>query len=381
MPIAGFPIITSKDATPDAALHAAPYTHIGGVLSGGDGAWLFDGNIKNISSKYGTFSAAGHYVQLRVFTSFRVWSLAISNNGTASGALAITRLAQDGVTWETVSGASDRASGNYVWSVTTPVLPPGEYKFSYGTAIRTDQEWFLEQPSDAVSLVEAGDGTLYGVSGTEFVAVGTAPCTEALLDQYGVDVFTLRGVTAESIALLPSGNLVVHSKASQPVRTNRYIVPLACVVRQARDYPLHEWAAVNQITLSATEYYSGIVRIALSVDRGVSWKTWKDGAWQTLDISDVAAFTADGMSAAVLGARVAADWAALIPSGTRRLRTAYLLDAPLKVSVASVNALTITGDVYGAWERYTPYQVGWLEGGARVQITAAGSYKINWPAL
>lgn len=368
-------------AKPEASMLEASYVRTKGSLSAGDGSALFDGNTGVTGTyDYGYFYKAADHVVLNVSTAFKVWVYPCSSYPTYKAALAITRLAQDGVTWETVSGALPRAETG--WSATTPVLPAGTYKFAYGSGARIDNEWFLERPSDTKTVVETANGALYGMSAGSFTSVGTTPCTEAVLDTYGMTPVDMSAVATSAWDALPAGSLVLHHKSkSLLVQTYCGILAQPRVVVQQTDYAMADWEAVTGVTLTATESKGGCVRVAVSVDSGTTWKTYADGTWQTLDITDVSAFTSSGLTPSSLSALSASVWAKLVPSAAFGMRFAYLLDPVVSGGVASVNTLTVTGNVKGAWVQDNAAKCGWLEGGARVQITAAGSYKINWPVL
>lgn len=236
----------------------------------------------------------------------------------------------------------------------------------------------LGSPFTASFLVQ--DGTdIKSISGGSWSVVGTAPATQAMFDANGMTDFSV--LSDANIRTLTSDTpkILYYTQATAPTSTVT-AVPNDKLIFPTGDIDLTSAQGINTVTLTASQSGAGAVRLIVSVDSGVTWKTWS-GAWTDIDSSDLAAVKAGGMDAATVNARVRADWDALM--GTSKLiRFAYYLGMDASTDTASTDELSMNLEMLGTWQSTLPgtdYTYEYPDNTTlRVKFLANGDFKVNY---
>lgn len=215
--------------------------------------------------------------------------------------------------------------------------------------------------------------------------VGQAPATEAMFTTYGM-------ASADNLV---EGNLKELTSASptilmyDPLSAAHTVTVTAApaspkLILPKADIRTQRFVSMTSATLTSTVSGNGVIRLIASNDKGITWKTFDGTNWVTIDATNLATVKASGMTPAVLNAITAAQWLALLGSGSAitPLRFGYYLEIAASTDVASTDLLTITAAMQGTWGVATPgtdYKYGYIGSEIlQVKIYSNGDFKINY---
>ena len=219
-----------------------------------------------------------------------------------------------------------------------------------------------------------------------WVVVGQAPVTEAMFDSSGMTSLAALGSAAYSLLENSTFSLLIWSKDPQIVPTVAMrAVPTRRIVFPNNDIDISSVGGINSVSLTAVQQGAGIVRVIVSVDSGITWKTWDSTtqSWVAIDPSDLNAVKNFGMTPTVVNERTRSDWDSLV-AGSRNIRFAFYLEQSSSADEASADELVANVDIQGVWWSAIPgvdYLYGYPHQNVlRVKLLASGDYKINYPA-
>lgn len=140
------------------------------------------------------------------------------------------------------------------------------------------------------------------------------------------------------------------------------------------------YEGINKATLTAALSGGAALKTIVTTDLN-SYKTYKNGAWQDIGPTDLAAVAANGIDYANLPNIPRAAWDTLL-SGVNKLGFAYLPTIAAVTDTCEVDELTLEVDLKGTWEMALPgtdYTYGYPDQSTlRVTIKTNGEYKINY---
>lgn len=192
--------------------------------------------------------------------------------------------------------------------------------------------------------------------GSTWVKIGDLPLTEEMFKTYGVDTLpaSMAGLSGTSPALYiyTDNPDVKANKNSNRFFIEKTVTSKPKVIIQNYDFNIHDGKSINK--LEAIVQYTkkdsnlndvttnGKIRIALSVDSGLSWLTYNinTSSFESIDITDSATFFANGINPTIL---TSLDYAALnaMIAQDRKLRFAYILDKPTLNDVCKLRKIKI----------------------------------------
>ncbi|MCM8710839.1 hypothetical protein M2651_07335 [Clostridium sp. SYSU_GA19001] len=192
--------------------------------------------------------------------------------------------------------------------------------------------------------------------GSTWTKIGDLPLTEEMFKTYGVDILpaSMAGLSGTSPALYiyTDNPDIKANKNSNRFFIEKTVTSKPKVIIQNYDFNIHDGKTINK--LEAIVQYTkkdsnlndvttnGKIRIALSVDSGLSWLTYNINAssFESIDITDSAAFLANGINPTIL---TSLDYAALnaMIAQDRKLRFAYILDKPTLNDVCKLRKIKI----------------------------------------
>lgn len=192
--------------------------------------------------------------------------------------------------------------------------------------------------------------------GTTWVKIGDLPLTEDMFKTYGVDTVpaSMAGLIGNSPALyIYTDNPEVKANKNN----NKFIIEKTVtskpkVIVQNYDFNIHDGKTIKviealvQYTKKDTNLNdvttNGKIRMALSIDSGVSWFTYNinTGKFDEIDILDITAFLANGINPTIL---TSLDYVVLntMIAQDRKLRFAYILEKPALNDVCKLRKIKI----------------------------------------
>lgn len=160
-------------------------------------------------------------------------------------------------------------------------------------------------------IVDGNDIKHWDASTSSYVKASELPLTADKFQTYGDDVCHKErtGIVSTS----PSLKIWSSSSEMQEPKITQTIKPKPVIVTMRDDISFSE-AYINDImnvvvTLENTG--SGIIVFIVSVDSGVSWKSWDGSSWILVDITNMQDVKSKGMTVAVLQGITEAQWTAL----------------------------------------------------------------------
>lgn len=118
------------------------------------------------------------------------------------------------------------------------------------------------------------------------------------------------------------------------------------VVKASGDISLAGVESIDTIALSSVVTGSGIAKVAMSFDGGMTYKAYTGGLWVTVDVNDKADFKTNGMTEAVMASldNVIID---MFRNGSDLLRFAYYVERADFASEAKHDSITVTVSMQG----------------------------------
>jgi len=192
--------------------------------------------------------------------------------------------------------------------------------------------------------------------GSTWTKIGDLPLTEEMFKTYGVDTLSasMAGLSGTSPALYiyTDNPDIKANKNSNRFFIEKTVTSKPKVIIQNYDFNIHDGKTINK--LEAIVQYTkkdsnlndvttnGKIRIALSVDSGLSWLTYNinTSSFESINITDFAAFLTNGINPSIL---TSIDYTALnaMIAQNRKLRFAYILDKPTLNDVCKLRKIKI----------------------------------------
>ena len=284
-----------------------------------------------------------------------IWNGVYSWTSTTSSSSAIER-------GNTAAGTCTTAatSGTAGFRPVFLVEPPKNYylfKKEDGTAHKYDGSAMVQVTSDWNALSDANKETAFLAASQELPLISLL----AGLGKYKTMVYS-----ADSSMATPSGAVSAAPK-------DRAVIPKGLI-------SLAGFEGIDSVSLSKTLSGAGAAVLAVTTNL-TTFKTFSGGAWVDIDISDVAAFKAGGITTTALSSLVRANWDA-ITTGEQGIGFAYLPTVEIASDVASVAEIDLTVDMKGAWTRAvhgTDFTYAYPKNNLlRIQLLTSGDYKVNY---
>ena len=157
-------------------------------------------------------------------------------------------------------------------------------------------------------------------------------------------------------------------------------IPKAVIVTPTKDISIRSVETIDSFTLNANIGGQGVVKVAVSFDRGNTWHTRKNNAWSEISL-EVSTMQIDGMDPTTLNAITSTEWSQL-RGASETIRFAYLLSMENETDILEVQDLVSQMDMKGTWKKAvhgSHYDYEYPNNDELlVTIFEGGDYKINY---
>jgi hypothetical protein len=157
-------------------------------------------------------------------------------------------------------------------------------------------------------------------------------------------------------------------------------IPKAVIVTPTKDISIRSVETIDSFTLNTNLGGQGMVKVAVSFDKGNTWHTRKDNAWSEISL-EVSTMQIDGMYSATLNAITSTEWSQL-RGASETIRFAYLLSMENETDILEVQDLVSQMDMKGTWKKAvhgSHYDYEYPNNDELlVTIFEGGDYKINY---
>lgn len=235
---------------------------------------------------------------------------------------------------------------------------------------------FLLQDADTTALYTI-------VNGVESYIINRTNPLESDFQTYG---FTNENDITQGIleAMSIGGNIKLLNYTDDLNITSKSVIhqyqSYPQLVKANGDINLKNVTGINSISITTNEVESGQVRMIVSVDSGITWKTWDGSNWQDVDISNLDNVKSFGMPSFIINGLSTVQWDLLI-NGVDGIRFAYYLEITGPLDVAEVDQLDVDFDYNGRWEKaehMADFDYFYENDLFTVQFFVDGDFKINY---
>lgn len=193
-------------------------------------------------------------------------------------------------------------------------------------------------------------------------------------------------MTHDIMRYLDNDKFKIHGYIEQPRQNDPAVimdaVPHPRVIYPKEDISLHSIYNIDKFTITGIETGQGVVRVILSIDKGVTWMTWDTitDTWRYIDNTSMIEVRGAGMTIDTFNARTTEDWMSF---GTKEIRFAYYLEQVEQTDGAATSLVTMQADMLGVWEKAKEkdYSYGYAnDNRLSIEFYTDGSYKVNYNA-
>lgn len=157
-------------------------------------------------------------------------------------------------------------------------------------------------------------------------------------------------------------------------------IPKAVIVTPIKDISIRSVETIDSFTLNTNMNGQGVVKVAVSFDKGNTWHTRKNNAWSEISL-EVSTMQIDGMDPTTLNAITSTEWSQL-RGASETIRFAYLLSKENESDILEVQDLVSQMDMKGTWKKAvhgSHYDYEYPNNDELlVTIFEGGDYKINY---
>ena len=384
---------------PSVELREVAYSIIGtkGFNGLGYGDGLFDGIVDSNYTLHGWYYDLGggspQYIDLQVDEAFNLWRRGSPGSACDDYNGGLKAYKWNGSSYVFHSNVQGRSIDG-AWTKCALNLPSGRWRFTdayndkggYSYYI-VDGEWFLEVANSDYILIKNGkninddiitlkSGNVVSLEKTQDQLISTDYINNGLL-KTAITSSMLSGLSSKfDILIYSDGSIAPTNDKITGTSFNKLILAKG-------DIDLRSANCFNSATLNSTTTGSSVIKLIVSVDSGVTWKTFSAGSWNNINptITDV---NNSGITKTVLNAITKTQWELLLTSIPEKIRFGYLLNQSLSTESCNTNSISINVDMLGVWRKQSDstgyyYDIGGRQGDLIIiSLLSSGDFKINY---
>lgn len=284
----------------------------------------------------------------------------------------------------TLNGSNDGVTFTEIQKITG--MHPSEVRYADLTVPATYRYFRVTgiDPGEQTSTWKnIGSFEAYGIGSKKVMVlqkIGDAPATKAMLDSCAMDDLSLIAGAMDSV-VNDEVQLLGWSPGMYDYTAKIDMTPADQIVKANWDIPLAHVNHVDYITLGYERSEGANLRILLSTDEGVIWKTMEDGEWVSINPTDLPSVATKGLTPEAFNSLTDVEWKALMTTD-KRIRIGYFLSMNSNQETLTVNSLTMQADINGEWEaaiHMEDYDYAYISNTRlEVELYTDGSYKINY---
>lgn len=230
-------------------------------------------------------------------------------------------------------------------------------------------------------IEDAGELKVYSHVTESWSIVGNAPAT---IENFNSDgMMSLAGIPWNDLTATVPNVLAATYYKDKEYEAEMIAIPTSRIIHPVSDITLVGVSGINSIKFTGEETNGGMVRMAISTDKGQSWKIWDNGSfvWSDIDISNETELRGFGMSMEMISNLTREDWDKLM-QGIETIRFAYYFEQDIYTDKAEIDQFEMNVEMLGAWSMAMPgvdYTYSYPSStDLLVTLMTDGSYKINY---
>jgi len=169
--------------------------------------------------------------------------------------------------------------------------------------------------------------------------VGDPPVTKSMFDLYGMNDISI--ISDDAIKNLVSDHFKILYCTNEEITNNNleYIaVPKPVVISSLENLIID--GNLKKVNLSAFSSENSILKIVVSTDNGVSWKSYKSNFWDNVNIANLNDVKNNGMSVEGLNSLTEQEWKQL--SSKNNIKIAFYLEQDSSSDLLSIDSMSVT---------------------------------------
>jgi TM2 domain-containing membrane protein YozV len=208
----------------------------------------------------------------------------------------------------------------------------------------TIQEGSYIQTNIKYLIVDGNAIKHWDTASSSYIKVSELPLTADKFQAYGDDTYHKErtGLIATSPSLKIWSPLIEMPapKITQTIKPKPIIVNMKDDISFSEAYIKDIMNAV--VTFDNTG--SGIIAFIVSIDGGVSWKSWNGSAWALVDITNIQDAKSKGMSGTTLQGITEAQWTSLGIS-SKKIRFAWYMEVTASTDILKLKQIRVNYNV------------------------------------
>ena len=238
--------------------------------------------------------------------------------------------------------------------------------------------WARIEESGGSMLLIGSDSKVYSSDGTQIASDWNNLSSANKVTEFSSAADSLPA--ASLLTSLGSFTIAAFTGDTTPVECTFNAIPFNQVIKPKGLINIDGYETINSVTVTDNKSGSANIRILVTPDL-THYYTYKNSAWQEVDITSISGALTNGMTSSELAAINADAWASLIGDGYQ-IGFAYALSMETTSETCNVDAITLTVDLKGVWKKAiygTDVTYGYNSNtNLNVKLLTNGSYKINY---
>lgn len=205
------------------------------------------------------------------------------------------------------------------------------YIIQEGSYIQTDIKYLM---------VDGNDVKNWDSVSLSYVKVSELPLTAEKFQTYGDDTYHKERTGLISTSpVLKIWSSLAEMIAPQITET---IKPKPIIVNMKEDILFSEAYIIDIVNavVNLDNTGNGIITFIVSIDSGVTWKTWNGSSWILVDITNIQYVKTKGMSVTVLQGITEAQWASLGLSD-KKIRFAWYMEVTASTDILKIRQIRV----------------------------------------
>jgi hypothetical protein len=250
-------------------------------------------------------------------------------------------------------------------------------------AIDIDDTGYLFSSIVKHLLKDETSNEIYTINSGSIVSIGNGALTEDMFINNGKD--NVSEFVQAIFDQLVNSNVGIYNYTTEEGVTNKNItieyIPEPQLILPTGNIDISSVENIDSIALTANNTGSSDLKIIISIDEGVTYKTFNGSIWETVDHTNLTDVKSNGMTITELNALSSVQIMSLIGT-SNKIRFGYYMEITDPSETCETDELSITFDMNGEWKKAThktDYHYKYLNNTTlQIELFSNGDFKINY---
>jgi alpha-tubulin suppressor-like RCC1 family protein len=232
-------------------------------------------------------------------------------------------------------------------------------------------------------LKDLSNNNIYNILTGSINLLGNGSATEQMFLDDGLD--TLDEVNQALLDQFSGNSVELLEYNSEQSTTNRDLdfsyYPDPILVLPTGNIDISSITNIDSFSLTANTSGSADLKIIVSIDEGVTYKTFNGSIWETVDHTDLSLVKANGMTISEFNALTSTQIMDLV-GAPDKIRFGYYMEITDPGETCETDELSLQVDMNGEWEKaqhMVDYNYAYLNSTTlQIELFSNGDFKINY---